>query len=149
MFQAAHYLKSSAPPLVNTEVEELAILATLVAWEVGFRVGSYCPCAALLDSQCVVSAVYASPSEFTPVLAPRVSHVPVWEACFFVNAPSNHGDLVVDQVDSAIIGVDSASVVNERICVHTAGNRSACVDFSHHLLLTRNAAVLLDSRVRV
>mmetsp|Transcript_12007 Transcript_12007/g.35659 ORF Transcript_12007/g.35659 Transcript_12007/m.35659 type:complete len:229 (-) Transcript_12007:569-1255(-) len=101
------------------------------------------PIALLLDFQ--GPELDARPTQLTPILAPRIAHVPIL-AFDRVDAPTSHRDGVVDP--PALAASDSSGIVQQRVGVDAADDRAPAVDLPHHGVGTLDVAMGLDRGVR-
>lgn len=125
----------------------LAIAAILIASEVVLRprTGSG-PGAVVFNSKDVVASRDPEVAHLTPVLAPGVSHTPVFGAVW-VYAKAGDGDNVVGFCRCGSVIEDAARVVMQRLAVNRASNWTASVELREHFSLPLHLAILCDCGV--
>lgn len=96
------------------------------------------------DSEVIDSSDNLEESVDSPVGSPGISAKPILGSV--LNTPSNDGDIVGNSESTGGIVEDSTRVVSELLGdSHSAGNWSTVVDFVHHVLLSLDWTVLINS----
>jgi len=103
------------------------------------------PGAARLNSDVVDTLADAEESLLTPLGTPGVTHIPELLAILGLT-PSNNGNFVSGVQITRVVAVDAASVIVKRLWhSNTASNRTALVDFLHHIVFSCDEVVFINT----